>query len=248
MRLGRGIGLAVVLVALFVAAPSASAAGLLTQTVSAASAVDKSCTDRRRATEPGWLRSASPCRRPAGSRPGSPPRAATGICRSSTRPTAVWSRARRPGEPRRCAEGLAVQGSELIVQACRLSGSSSTAQLSVEATPCRRPAGSRRCRSSACPRRRTSARTSFSGSGSTSPSTAAPASSRPCCTARRTAGARRQQLRLHHRGPRHGRPGAQTTAPRTPSSRGLPGHRAAERPQQLSPAVRLQRGHEAPRA
>ena len=45
MRLGRGIGLAAVLVAAsFVAAPSASAAGLLTQTVSAASAVNKSCT------------------------------------------------------------------------------------------------------------------------------------------------------------------------------------------------------------
>ena len=47
MRSGRWIGLVVALVALSVAAP-ASAADLLSQTVSAASAVDKSCTGGER--------------------------------------------------------------------------------------------------------------------------------------------------------------------------------------------------------
>ena len=49
MGSARGIGVAVAVAALFVTAPAASAAGLLSQTVAAATATDKSCTTGERA-------------------------------------------------------------------------------------------------------------------------------------------------------------------------------------------------------
>jgi hypothetical protein len=135
MRLGRGIGLAAVLVvALFVAAPSASAAGLLTQTVSAASAVNKSCTTgardgagvaQKRVTMPaaGWVTA----RLTATSGDWD-----VAILDAATKRVVAGSAYRGSNE---VASGLAIQGSDLIVQACRLTGSTSTASLSVQALP-----------------------------------------------------------------------------------------------------------------
>ena len=131
MKLG-GIGLAVVVLALIVAGP-ASAADLLPQTVSAASAVDKSCTGgersgagvaQKRFTMPaaGWVRADLT--------------AAGGdwdVAIIDTADGRVVAGSAGSGASE-TASGLAVQGSDLIVQACRLSGSTSTAQLSVGAT------------------------------------------------------------------------------------------------------------------
>ena len=48
MRSGKGVGLALALAALLASAPGASAGGLLSQTVAAATATDKSCTTGQR--------------------------------------------------------------------------------------------------------------------------------------------------------------------------------------------------------
>jgi len=126
------VGLVVAVGAFVVAAP-ASAADLLSQTVSAASAVDKSCT--------------------TGERSGA------GVAQKSfTMPTAGWVTAgltaaggdwdvaiidtadgrvvagSSGSAADEAASGLAIKGSELVVQACRLTGGSSSAELSVGAT------------------------------------------------------------------------------------------------------------------
>ncbi len=125
------VGLAVAVGALVAAAP-ASAIDLLSQTVSAASAVDKSCT--------------------TGERSGA------GVAQKRfTMPTAGWVTAELTAAggdwdvaiidtadgrvvagsssgANEVASGLAVKGSDLVVQACRLTGGTSTAQLSVGAT------------------------------------------------------------------------------------------------------------------
>jgi hypothetical protein len=127
------VGLVVAAGALWAAAP-ASAIDLLSQSVSAASAVDKSCTGgersgagvaQKRFSMPaaGWVTARL---------------SATGgdwdvaIIDSADGRVVAGSAASGASET---ASGLAVKGSDLIVQACRLSGGTSTAQLSVGATP-----------------------------------------------------------------------------------------------------------------
>jgi hypothetical protein len=131
MKVG-GIGLAAVVLVLMLAGP-ASAAGLLSQTVSAASAVDKSCTGGERSgagvaqtrvtmPDPGYVTTRLA--------------AASGdwdlaIVDAADGRVVAGSAYSGSNE---VASGLAVKGSDLIVQACRLSGGSSTANLSVAAT------------------------------------------------------------------------------------------------------------------
>ena len=131
MKVG-GIGFLAALVVLVAAGP-VSAAELLSQTVSAASAVDKSCTSgarsgagvaQKRFTMPaaGWVTAQLT--------------AAGGdwdvaIIDTADGHVVAGSAGSGAGES---ASGLAIKGSELIVQACRLSGSTSTAQMSVGAS------------------------------------------------------------------------------------------------------------------
>ena len=115
------------------AAP-ASAGPLLSQTVSATSAVDKSCTGGQR-TGPGVAqkRVAIPV--------------ASSVTARLTAASGDWDLALiDPGSGRvvagsayrgssEVASGFAAQGSNLIVQACRLTGSASSAQISLDSTP-----------------------------------------------------------------------------------------------------------------
>jgi Zinc carboxypeptidase len=129
-----GAGLAAALVALFATASAASAAGLLSQTVSAASAVDKSCTSGERSGA-GVARQSFTM--PAGG----------GVTARLTAASGDWDLAIvDPSDHRmvagsaysgstEVASGFAAVGNDLIVQACRRSGGSSTASLSVEAIP-----------------------------------------------------------------------------------------------------------------
>ena len=131
-RLG-GIAAVMALVVLFTAAP-ASAAGLLSQTVSSASAVDKSCTAGERSGAGVAERRVT---MPAGGE----------IAARLTAPSGDWDLAivdpsdhrlvagSAYGGASELASGFAATGNTLIVQACRRSGSASTAQLSVESTP-----------------------------------------------------------------------------------------------------------------
>ena len=127
------VGLVVAVGALWAAAP-ASAIDLLSQSVSAASAVDRSCTGgersgagvaQKRFSMPaaGWVTARLS--------------AAGGdwdvaIIDSADGRVVAGSASSGASET---ASGLAVKGSDLIVQACRLSGGTSSAQLSVGATP-----------------------------------------------------------------------------------------------------------------
>ena len=132
MRSGGWIGLVVALGALFVAAP-ASAAELLSQTVSAASAVDKSCT--------GAERSGAGVAQKQVIMP-----SAGAVTARLTAASGDWDLAVIDATSGRVvagsaysgsselASGYAVKGSELVVQACRLTGSASTAKLSLDST------------------------------------------------------------------------------------------------------------------
>ena len=133
MRSGRWIGLVVALGALFMASP-ASASPLLSQTVSAASAVNKSCTGGQR-TGSGVAQK----------------RVAIPVASSVTaRLTAVsgdWDLALIDAASGRVvagstyrgssevASGFASQGHDLILQACRLTGSASSARVSLDSIP-----------------------------------------------------------------------------------------------------------------
>ena len=110
------------------AAP-ASAAPLLSRTVSAASAVDKSCTgEQRTGAGVAQKRVAIPV--------------ASSVTARLTAASGDWDLALiDPGSGRvvagssEVASGFAAQGSNLIVQACRLTGSASSAQISLDSTP-----------------------------------------------------------------------------------------------------------------
>jgi hypothetical protein len=133
MRSGRLIGPAVVL-ALLVGATPASGADLLSQTVSAASAVDKSCTTGARS---GAGVAQKRVTMPAGGEIVARLTAASGdwdlaIVDPSDHRLVAGSAYSGASE---VASGFAAIGNDLIVQACRRSGSSSSAQLSVEAIP-----------------------------------------------------------------------------------------------------------------
>ncbi|HEV7846057.1 MAG TPA: M14 family zinc carboxypeptidase [Thermoleophilaceae bacterium] len=130
----RCIGLAVALVALLAAAPAASATELLTQTVSAASAVDKSCTSGAR-TGAGVAQSRVTM--PVGGEVTARLTAASGdwdlaIVDPSDGRVVAGSAYAGAAE---VASGFAAKGNDLIVQACRRSGTSSSALLGVESIP-----------------------------------------------------------------------------------------------------------------
>jgi Zinc carboxypeptidase len=132
MRFG-GIAALAGAVVLFAAGP-ASAADLLVQTVSAASAVDQSCTSGERS---GAGVAQKRVTMPAGGEVTARLSAASGdwdlaIIDPSDHRVVAGSAYRGASE---VASGFAAIGNSLIVQACRRTGSSSTAQLSVEAVP-----------------------------------------------------------------------------------------------------------------
>jgi len=131
MKVG-GIGLAAAVLALTLAGP-ASAGELLSQTVSAASAVDKSCTGGERSgAGVAQKRITMPDAGYVTARLG----AASGdwdVAIINATDGRVVAGSAYSGSDE-VASGLAIKGSELIVQACRLSGGSSTAELSVDAT------------------------------------------------------------------------------------------------------------------
>src|SRR5688572_14867914 len=117
MRSGRWVGLVVALGALFVAAP-ASAAELLSQTVSAASAVDKSCTDGQRS---GAGVAQKRVTMPSAGAVTARLTAASGdwdlaVINATGGRVVAGSAYRGASE---VASGYAVKGSTLIVQACR---------------------------------------------------------------------------------------------------------------------------------
>ena len=133
MKLG-GIGAATALLVMLLVAGPASAAGLLTQTVSAASAVDKSCTSGERSGAGVARKSVT---MPAGGEVVARLSAASGdwdlaIVDPSDHRVVAGSAYSGASE---VAAGFAAVGNDLIVQACRRSGGASTAQLSVEAIP-----------------------------------------------------------------------------------------------------------------
>jgi hypothetical protein len=133
MRSGRWIVPAVALAILGGAAP-ASAAGLLSQTVTAASAVDKSCTHGERSGA-GVARKSFTM--PAGGEVTARLTAASGdwdlaIVDPSDHRMVAGSAYSGATE---VASGFAAIGNNLIVQACRRSGGSSSASLSIEAIP-----------------------------------------------------------------------------------------------------------------
>jgi hypothetical protein len=133
MTSGRLIGPAIAL-ALLVSAAPASAAGLLSQTVTAASAVDKSCTTGQRT---GTSVAQRHVVMPLGGE----------ITASLTAANGDWDLAIiDPSDGRivagsayqganEVASGFAATGNSLIIQACRRSGTASTAQLSVQSFP-----------------------------------------------------------------------------------------------------------------
>ena len=129
MKVG-GIGLAVVVLVLVLAVP-ASAAGLLSQPVVVASAVDKSCTSGQRSGAGVAQKSVT---MPAGGAVTARLSAASGdwdlaIIDPSDHRLVAGSAYSGADE---VASGFAAIGNNLIVQACRRSGGASTAMLSVE--------------------------------------------------------------------------------------------------------------------
>ena len=132
MKFG-GIGLVALAIALVLAVP-ASAADLLSQTVSAASAVDKSCTSGERSGAGVARRSFT---MPAGGEVTARLTAASGdwdlaIVDPSDHRMVAGSAYSGASE---VASGFAAVGNNLVVQACRRSGGSSTASLSLESIP-----------------------------------------------------------------------------------------------------------------
>jgi hypothetical protein len=133
MRSGRWIGLVAALGALFVPAP-ASAAELLSQTVSAASAVDRSCTGGERS---GAGVAQKRLTMPAGGEVTARLSAASGdwdlaIIDPADHRVVAGSAYSGADE---VASGFAAVGNNLIVQACRRTGGSTSAKLSVETIP-----------------------------------------------------------------------------------------------------------------
>ena len=131
MKVG-GVGLALAVLALMLAGP-ASAAELLSDTVSAANAVDRSCT--------GGERSGAGVAQKRITMPDAGDVTARLSAASGDWDVAIIDAAdgrvvagSAYSGSDEVASGLAIKGSDLIVQACRLSGGSSTAQLSVAAT------------------------------------------------------------------------------------------------------------------
>jgi hypothetical protein len=132
MKFG-GTGLAAIVVALMLAGP-ASAAGLLSETVSAASAVDKSCTTGAR---DGAGVAQKRFTMPAGGEVTARLTAASGdwdlaIIDPTDRRVVAGSAYSGADE---VASGFAAIGNTLIVQACRRSGGTSSAKLSIETIP-----------------------------------------------------------------------------------------------------------------
>ena len=122
MRFGRGIGLALALIALTATAPAASAADLLSQTVSAATAVDRSCTGGERSGAGVAQKSFT---MPLGGEVTARLTAASGdwdlaIIDASDHRLVAGSAYSGADE---VASGFAATGNDLIVQACRRSGS-----------------------------------------------------------------------------------------------------------------------------
>jgi hypothetical protein len=132
MKVG-GIGLALVVLVLMLAGPAA-ASDLLSQTVSAASASDKSCTSGERSGAGVAQKSFT---MPAGGEVTARLSAASGdwdlaIIDPTDHRVVAGSAYSGAVE---VASGFAAIGNSLIVQACRRSGGSSSAKLSVEAIP-----------------------------------------------------------------------------------------------------------------
>src|SRR6185295_1888976 len=133
MRSGRLIGPAIALALLVCAAP-ASAAGLLSQPVTAASALDKSCTSGQRT---GTSVAQRQVVMPLGGEIVASLSAANGdwdlaIIDPSDGRIVAGSAYEGADE---VAAGYAATGNRLVVQACRRSGTASTAQLSVQSFP-----------------------------------------------------------------------------------------------------------------
>ena len=205
--------------------------------------------DRRSAAAPASRRSASRCPRPAGSRPG------------LTAAGGDWDVAIIDTADGRVVAGSACSGAERDGLRPRGQGQRPgraglpPLRQHVHRAAERRRDGRRhqhaRRRSSSCAsrRRRSSAGTSSTGSGLDSPSTAAPATSRSSLY-----GAADAQTLVDNNFaytvevPDMAVQARQDRAADTQVRRGLPGDRAAERPQQVPAPVRLQRGHEAARA
>jgi hypothetical protein len=132
MRSGRLVGLVVVLAALFTAAPAS--AQLLTDAVTAASAVDKSCTSGLRSGDGVAQRRFT---MPAGGEVTARLSAASGdwdlaIIDPSDHRLVAGSAYSGADE---LASGFAAIGNDLIVQACRRTGGASSANLTVAAIP-----------------------------------------------------------------------------------------------------------------
>ncbi len=133
MRLARLGCLGGVLIAMLAAGPAA-AATLVSKTVSAGNAVDRSCTARALESGAGYARQTVTM--PVSGAIDATLDAASGdwdvaVFAADGRRVVAGSSSRGASE---LASGFAVAGSELIVQACRLSGSASSAALAVKAT------------------------------------------------------------------------------------------------------------------
>ena len=133
MRSGWGVGLAVALAMLAVAAPASALPGL-SSTVTALSAVDKSCTAGERSGA-GVARTQFVM--PTAGSITARLSAAKGdwdvaIVDSGSGRVVAGSAYRGADE---LASGFAAKGSRLVVQSCRLSGDASTARLTLDTTP-----------------------------------------------------------------------------------------------------------------
>jgi zinc carboxypeptidase len=133
MKAGRWVGFAIACATLALAAP-ASAVPVMTNTVTALSAVDKSCTSGGR-TGAGVARTSYVM--PAGGSIGARLTAAGGdwdvaIVDSASGRVVAGSAYSGADE---LATGYAAKGSNLIVQACRRTGGASTARLTLDLTP-----------------------------------------------------------------------------------------------------------------
>lgn len=134
MKQGRlGVGLVVALAALAGAGP-ASASELLSRTVSVASAVDRSCTERRLAAGAGYAQAAAAM--PAAGAVSARLSGAGGdwdlaVFDAATGDVIAGSAYAGANE---LASGFAVAGTRMVVQACRLSGSAERARLDLDFT------------------------------------------------------------------------------------------------------------------
>jgi hypothetical protein len=132
MGSGRWAGVAIALGVLLAVASPASAAQLLAKSVSVASAVDRSCTERQLSGGAGHAQETVTL--PAAGTVAARLGAASGdwdlaVFEADTGQVVAGSAYRGSRE---VASGLAIAHERLVVQACRLSGSASTATLRVE--------------------------------------------------------------------------------------------------------------------